>query len=523
MLFGYTGEIRLVAFNFEPQGYMICDGRRLSKTDEKYKWLYAIIGDAFTYNTTDTKTFAIPDLRNRFVKHPGADINLGEQKGKDTVELSEKQMPEHNHNVRLEVDNTSVKELIKPKDAFLNNNAAVFSNTPSDYAFIGGVSEDEVGISKPIDIKNSHVKMIYVIRYAPTDPSENSLGEIRIWPNSITSDPVDRVIKRKVPKGWRLCNGDELNTTDNETLFSIIGDFYGGNPSSKFALPDFRNRMATGAEAANKVGEKGGIIKITLTKEQLPPHSHNIKVAINNEASSNERPMPSQNIINKNAGMFSEEISSQSLIGGIRQENKGGKKSIDITNSSLGLNYIICIEGSYKLKTKDNRTLGEIIPYAGFSIGEEKVVGAASCNGNLLPVQQNSALYSLLGTHYGGDGRISFKLPNLVNKIPLNIGNISEVGNSGGANKIRLSSENLPTHKHNLQLAVNNTPNGTRPNINNSILNNNAGPYSDKKSDNSFLGGLKEDELIGAEVNIRNPYLAINYLICIDGNFPERN
>ncbi len=78
---GNLGEISIFAFNFVSRDYIICDGRRLDKT--QYQKLYTVLGDAFTYDTSDQSTFAIPDLRDRFIKHPGTDIRLGEQKGVD--------------------------------------------------------------------------------------------------------------------------------------------------------------------------------------------------------------------------------------------------------------------------------------------------------------------------------------------------------------------------------------------------------------------------------------------------------
>lgn len=84
--------------------------------------------------------------------------------------------------------------------------------------------------------------------------------------------------------------------------------------------------------------------------------------------------------------------------------------------------------------------------------------GYAFCNGQTLPIQQNQALYSIIGTYYGGDGTTNFKLPNLCGRMPLGIGqsadsahpnpNSQNLGAFGGQSTATLSINNLPTHNH---------------------------------------------------------------------------
>src|ERR1700751_5244951 len=74
--------------------------------------------------------------------------------------------------------------------------------------------------------------------------------------------------------------------------------------------------------------------------------------------------------------------------------------------------------------------------------------GWAFCNGQLLPINQNQALFSLLGTTYGGDGRTTFALPNLQGNIPIHRGNGHILGEGGGEQAHTLSISELPTHTH---------------------------------------------------------------------------
>src|SRR5262245_30752449 len=74
--------------------------------------------------------------------------------------------------------------------------------------------------------------------------------------------------------------------------------------------------------------------------------------------------------------------------------------------------------------------------------------GWALCNGQLLPINQNQALFSLLGTTYGGDGRVNFGLPNLQSRVPIHMGSGHTLGELGGEQAHTLSIAELPTHVH---------------------------------------------------------------------------
>src|SRR5580698_6058076 len=80
--------------------------------------------------------------------------------------------------------------------------------------------------------------------------------------------------------------------------------------------------------------------------------------------------------------------------------------------------------------------------------------GWALCNGQLLPINQNQALFSLLGTTYGGDGRVNFGLPNLQGRTPMHMGNGHTLGERGGEQAHTLSISEIPTHVHQAQATV---------------------------------------------------------------------
>src|SRR6266705_3122350 len=104
--------------------------------------------------------------------------------------------------------------------------------------------------------------------------------------------------------------------------------------------------------------------------------------------------------------------------------------------------------------------------------------GWALCNGQLLPINQNQALFSLLGTTFGGDGRVNFALPNLQGNVPIHVGNGHTLGEKGGEQAHTLSIAELPTHVHTAS-ASNNTGSVNLPANNvlgNSAPNNLYGP-----------------------------------------------
>lgn len=77
--------------------------------------------------------------------------------------------------------------------------------------------------------------------------------------------------------------------------------------------------------------------------------------------------------------------------------------------------------------------------------------GWALCNGQLLPINQNQALFSLLGTTFGGDGRVNFALPDLRGRVPIHVGGSHTVGERGGEQAHTLTVSELPTHTHQLR------------------------------------------------------------------------
>jgi microcystin-dependent protein len=98
--------------------------------------------------------------------------------------------------------------------------------------------------------------------------------------------------------------------------------------------------------------------------------------------------------------------------------------------------------------------LGEIRMFG----GNFAPVGWAFCNGQLLAISENDALFTLLGTQFGGDGQSTFGLPDLRGRVPIHQGSGFVIGQSGGAETVTLTASQLPAHSHSVRLAIGGTP-----------------------------------------------------------------
>jgi len=145
--------------------------------------------------------------------------------------------------------------------------------------------------------------------------------------------------------------------------------------------------------------------------------------------------------------------------------------------------------------------------------------GWALCNGQLLPINQNQALFSLLGTTYGGDGRVNFALPDLRGRIPIHFGSHT-LGERGGEENHTLNIQEMTTHSHTFS-ANNATPTQGSPAGN--MWASNSGAYSSAAPD-AAMNPASISNAGGSQphANIQ-PYLVLNFIIALQGIFPSRN
>jgi microcystin-dependent protein len=146
--------------------------------------------------------------------------------------------------------------------------------------------------------------------------------------------------------------------------------------------------------------------------------------------------------------------------------------------------------------------------------------GWALCNGQLLPIAQNQALFSLLGTTFGGDGRVNFGLPNLQGRTPIHAGNGHTLGSNGGEQAHTISTAELPTHTH----LVNSSSAATGGNANptNRFLGGGNNVYHAASNLVAMnAGSLTSTGGSQAHLNMQ-PFLTLNFCIALQGIFPSQ-
>jgi microcystin-dependent protein len=169
--------------------------------------------------------------------------------------------------------------------------------------------------------------------------------------------------------------------------------------------------------------------------------------------------------------------------------------------------------------------IGEIVLFG----GNFAIRGTAFCNGQLLSIQQNSALFSLLGTTYGGDGVNSFGLPDMRGRLPVHQGQLAggslyTLGQVAGSETVTLIAQQLPSHTHDASAS---SANGTTSAPANQFWaadpSGNVAPYSNAAANGTFApAAISNTGGSQPHPNVQ-PFLCINFLIALEGVFPSRN
>lgn len=146
--------------------------------------------------------------------------------------------------------------------------------------------------------------------------------------------------------------------------------------------------------------------------------------------------------------------------------------------------------------------------------------GWALCNGQTLPINQNQALFSLMGTTYGGNGTTTFNLPNLQGASPVHVGSGYVQGQIGGQTTVTLTTAEIPAHTH--QASGVSTAADLSPATGNAPAASPDDPYS--ASANATMSGNAILQTGGSQPHENQPpYLVMNYIIALAGIFPSRN
>lgn len=147
--------------------------------------------------------------------------------------------------------------------------------------------------------------------------------------------------------------------------------------------------------------------------------------------------------------------------------------------------------------------------------------GWALCNGQLLPINQNQPLFALLGTTYGGDGRVNFALPNLQGNVPIHMGSGFTLGQKGGEQSHTLTQAETPTHTHGVNVSSAATGGNNSPV--NRFLGGATNAYHAPSNFQSMSPGIISN-IGGSQAHLNmQPFLVLTFCIALQGIFPSQN
>ncbi len=332
------------------------------------------------------------------------------------------------------------------------------------------------------------------------------------------------------PRGWAFCDGQLLSISQNTALFALLGTTYGGNGQTTFALPDLRGRTPIHFDSGPVLGESGGAESHTLSAAELPAHTHPAQCT--NVPGTSKSPVGNVSAGESNGAIaVYSTVSNAALNAGAVTSSGGGqaaRKHAAISDSELRH------RARGNLPVAQLKTTAETDPMTEPFVGEIRMFAGnfaprsyAFCSGQLLSIAQNTALFSLLGTTYGGNGQTTFALPDLRGRIPIHRGqgpglSNRDLGSTGGTESVTLSVNQIPAHSHPARSATGGnsiTPVGnywsTDPG------GNSAGFHA--AHDGSTMGSVIGPAGGSQPHDNLQPFLCISFIIALEGIFPSRN
>ena len=147
--------------------------------------------------------------------------------------------------------------------------------------------------------------------------------------------------------------------------------------------------------------------------------------------------------------------------------------------------------------------------------------GWAFCDGQIMPINQNQSLYSLLGTTYGGDGRTSYALPDLRGRTPLHVGDGYQLGQKGGAETVTLTAAEIAAHTHTFKAS--NSAGDNRSGSNEVLATAPMYRSPEASTTTALRSGTITNAGGGQAHNNMQPYTTLGFTIALQGLFPSRN
>lgn len=275
------------------------------------------------------------------------------------------------------------------------------------------ISTSPAGGGQPLDIRQPSLVLNYIVCTNGNYPDSSTmqtpfLGEVRLFAGNFA------------PAGWSFCWGQLIPTNGNYALLSIIQGSYGSQGGTNFALPDLRGRTVVDAGQGQGLeqwylGQRQGVELLSLVPSQLPAHTHSLPPLNGVASGSTGNSLPRQN-----------------------------------QKPSLGLSCLFTFQGNYPYSGQSvaEPFIGQIPFFAGGFAGDKYTFAT----GQTLATSQNTAVYNVVGTNYGGS-QSTFALPDLRGRSPIGSGQAPGmssrvVAQQVGSPYVTMSLDQMPAHHH---------------------------------------------------------------------------
>lgn len=509
----YLGEIRIFGMDFPPYGWSLCDGSLLSI--EQNSALFSLIGTA--YGGDGVKTFALPDLRSRIPLGLSSLNPLGAKGGAETASLSVEDLPVHGHTPACNnTDGGNLKDAANAVWSVSAQHGMRYGKAPGTVRMDGESILPE-GDHEPHENRMPIIALTYAIAVTGPYPARGSGGYGLAFPAEIRMFAFDTEIQGYIP-----CDGRTYPVNPDDQLFRLIGATF-GKEDGRYKLPDLRDRVLIGNGPARPEFSTGGEGAHKLTIDEMPRHRHKAITSSNGS----DNPSPKGHFWPADAGYVAQH---NSVMSDRAVEAAGSGVAHNNMSPYLAINYTICTDGMYTDGHFPlvNDYIATIRAFA------TKVTPGAwlPCDGRELLISSNTALYSLLGTKYGGNGTTTFALPDLRGRAAVQHWTYSKldltsygIGERAGVETVSLKVAQMPGHSHSplaSELANTQQPEGQvwanedrRPPVDGFAVAKGAGVAMSLDA----LGETGGDQ----PHNNMMPYLGIEFMISCAGIYPQRN